>query len=314
MESVNETTRLLRKRQELREVSAELELQKRETSRQERMFLRREQELCRKDVELQESMLQFDKFLRDKFEKKLKYDKMARGEYQHAQNTRKLSEKLRLDRQEMERMRKSMSHLHSKLKHYAHFLAVFHEKYSDDFASANAVLRRHAHLQKARDDLAKRQQDLYTEGERARTEQLASIERCRDEAGNEATRLRNSIEAVRGEVVAEARTRLRLLRSDDAVTQELNEIVSGITDLTQRAEAATAVRHHAADVVLPPDFSIHRRFGALADLERPGLEPSVEDKARAHVGARYEKVWRDADVIARLVSTLQDLCDEYSKR
>jgi hypothetical protein len=63
MEHVSGATRLLEKRRQMFEVQEALDAQKEEFARREDAFRRREDALRRKDVELQESLIKFNKFL-----------------------------------------------------------------------------------------------------------------------------------------------------------------------------------------------------------------------------------------------------------
>jgi hypothetical protein len=60
---VSAATRLLEKRRQMFEVQEALNAQKEEFARREDAFRRREDGLRRKDLELQESLIKFNKFL-----------------------------------------------------------------------------------------------------------------------------------------------------------------------------------------------------------------------------------------------------------
>ena len=66
LEHVSPATRLLEKRRLMFEVQEALEAQKAEFNRKEEMFRRREEGLKKKDLELQESLIRFSKFLQEK--------------------------------------------------------------------------------------------------------------------------------------------------------------------------------------------------------------------------------------------------------
>ena len=63
LEHVSPATRLLEKRRQMFEVQEALEAQKQEFNRKEEVFKRREDGLKKKDLELQESLIRFSKFL-----------------------------------------------------------------------------------------------------------------------------------------------------------------------------------------------------------------------------------------------------------
>ena len=65
LEHVSPATRLLEKRRQMFEVQESLEQQKQEFFRKEEVFKRREEVLKKKDLELQESLIRFSKFLQE---------------------------------------------------------------------------------------------------------------------------------------------------------------------------------------------------------------------------------------------------------
>ena len=65
LEHVSPATRLLEKRRQMFEVQEALNSQKEEFSRREDAFRRREEGLRRRDLELQESLIKFNKFLQE---------------------------------------------------------------------------------------------------------------------------------------------------------------------------------------------------------------------------------------------------------
>ena len=65
LDHVSAATRLLEKRRQMFEVQEALSAQKEEFNRREDAFRRREDALKRKDLELQESLIKFNKFLQE---------------------------------------------------------------------------------------------------------------------------------------------------------------------------------------------------------------------------------------------------------
>lgn len=64
LDHVSPATRLLEKQRQMTDVQSELDLQKEEYMRREEAFKRREDQLRKKDLELQESLIRFNKFLK----------------------------------------------------------------------------------------------------------------------------------------------------------------------------------------------------------------------------------------------------------
>jgi chromosome segregation ATPase len=80
LDHVSPATRLLEKRRQMFEVQEALDAQKDEFSRREDAFKRREDALRRKDLELQESLIKFNKFLQENESKRNRAIKRAADE------------------------------------------------------------------------------------------------------------------------------------------------------------------------------------------------------------------------------------------
>ncbi|KAL3154438.1 Cilia- and flagella-associated protein 73 [Trebouxia sp. C0010 RCD-2024] len=80
LEHVSPATRLLEKRRQMFEVQEALEQQKIEFNRKEEVFKRREEGLKKKDLELQESLIRFSKFLQENDAKRMHALKKAMDE------------------------------------------------------------------------------------------------------------------------------------------------------------------------------------------------------------------------------------------
>ena len=77
LEHVSPATRLLEKRRQMFEVQENLETQKVEFNRKEEVLKRREEGLKKKDLELQESLIRFSKFLQENDSKRTRAEKKA---------------------------------------------------------------------------------------------------------------------------------------------------------------------------------------------------------------------------------------------
>ena len=80
LDHVSPATRLLEKRRQMFEVQEALDAQKEEFARREEAFRRREEGLRQKDLELQESLIKFNKFLQENESKRNRADKRASEE------------------------------------------------------------------------------------------------------------------------------------------------------------------------------------------------------------------------------------------
>ena len=80
LDHVSPATRLLEKRRQMFEVQEALDAQKEEFARREDAFRRREEALRKKDLELQESLIKFNKFLQENESKRNRAVKRAADE------------------------------------------------------------------------------------------------------------------------------------------------------------------------------------------------------------------------------------------
>ena len=80
LDHVSPATRLLEKRRQMFEVQEALDAQKEEFARREDAFRRREEGLRKKDLELQESLIKFNKFLQENESKRNRAIKRASDE------------------------------------------------------------------------------------------------------------------------------------------------------------------------------------------------------------------------------------------
>merc|ERR1711907_401959 len=75
LDHVSPATRLLEKRRQKIEVQEALEAQKADFARREEQFQRREQIIKKKDLELQENLIRFNKFLQENDTKRTRAEK-----------------------------------------------------------------------------------------------------------------------------------------------------------------------------------------------------------------------------------------------
>ena len=84
--AVNPITRLLEKRKQLLSVQQSLDVQKEEYGAKESQFRRREENLRKKDLELQEALLLFNRFLKDNESKRRRAEQRANEEIKKRQH------------------------------------------------------------------------------------------------------------------------------------------------------------------------------------------------------------------------------------
>ncbi|CAM9231790.1 unnamed protein product, partial [Ectocarpus fasciculatus] len=153
MDHVSPATRLLEKRRQMFEVQEALNSQNEEFSRREDAFRRREEGLRRKDLELQESLIKFNKFLQENESKKNRALKRAGDE--RKQRDLKETEIKRLEAQLKEKMAEEQSLKAEVLKNakYQEFLESVVIQMTKDFPEVSDVLNRFKTLKGVNKDL-----------------------------------------------------------------------------------------------------------------------------------------------------------------
>jgi hypothetical protein len=112
LENVSPVTRLMEKKQEMLVVQQSLEEQKLDYQRKEELFKRREESLRKKDLELQEALVLFNKFLRENEHKRKRADMRAHAEMiKRNDQVKKINEKneqLLLRQKELEKLKRQV--------------------------------------------------------------------------------------------------------------------------------------------------------------------------------------------------------------
>ena len=169
IEHVSPATRLLEKRRQMFEVQEALEVQKQEFNRREEVFQRREEGLRKKDLELQESLVKFSKFLQENDTKRTRAEKKASDEiklrHQKENEIDALVRELELLRAE----RTTTSEVVDKSMRYQKFLETVIEE-TDEYHEVPDLLMRHKTLEVTNADLGRSQRLGELNSERARQE------------------------------------------------------------------------------------------------------------------------------------------------
>ncbi len=245
LDHVNPSTRLLEKRRQMFEVQEALDAQKEEFARREEAFRRREEGLRKKDLELQESLIKFNKFLQENESKKCRAEKRAAEEAKQ----RKIKEG------EIERLKEqlaSMTDESAKLKEkveknimYQRYLEQVQDMVPEDYPEISDLLNRYKTLQDANADLKMRQSTHEDLNEKKRAEyvnytkeqtndilnfnnKIASLQKALETAESAAIRVQNEVDAE--------------IRSTSDRTLELGQILMAVENLLLRC---TSKRHGA---------------------------------------------------------------------
>jgi DNA repair exonuclease SbcCD ATPase subunit len=170
LEHVSPVTRLLEKRKQMLEVQKSLDAQKDEYQRKEELFKRREENLRKKDLELQEALVLFNKFLKENEHKRRRADHRANEEIK---KRHKWEKEIAVKKQNLEQLKikcRKLKQQHKKNEKYQFFLNKVLEQHGNHFDEIPSIINRHATLEEAFRDLIAKQKESTTKSETLRQE------------------------------------------------------------------------------------------------------------------------------------------------
>jgi hypothetical protein len=183
LEHVSPATRLLEKRRQMFEVQEVLEQQKAAFNRKEEIFKRQEDGLKKKDLDLQESLIKFSKFLQENDNKITRAEKKSREEialrHQKEQEIQNLQEKLDGLKVKCDEVNQTVE---ENIK-YQRYLELVVEA-DNDLPDIGELLNRHSTLVTTHADLKQQQTEHSEAMERVRTEMHAFVKERTDDILN----------------------------------------------------------------------------------------------------------------------------------
>ena len=245
LEHVAPATRLLEKRRQMFEVQESLEGQKREFQQKEEGFKRREETLKKKDLDLQESLIRFSKFLQENDSKRSRAEKKAADEI-----------KLRLQKEvEIEELAGTLVGLKTERVETSHVVErnLRYTKYlesvldiADEYHEIPDLLMRHATLEATNKDLRDADRDYLDMIERSRAELQTYTKEKVDEVlnlNNEIARLKKELETAEREVVYMAESRDTALQTASQKTLDHGHVCMATDNLFLRCSKRSNVNH-----------------------------------------------------------------------
>ncbi|KAL3663474.1 hypothetical protein V7S43_011362 [Phytophthora oleae] len=237
LDHVSPATRLLEKRRQMFEVQEALDAQKDEFARREDAFHRREEGLRKKDLELQESLIKFNKFLQENESKRNRAVKRASDEVK--QRMSKEQEVTRLQAQ-LTALQRESDALGAQVRHhlkYTRYLELVQEAVPEDYPEVSDLVNRYHTLRETNRDLSRNQITHEEESESKRLE-FAAFQK---ERANEILTFNNRIAALQRALEREELLGVRLQHETDATlrattqkTLALGQIFMAIGNLLQR--------------------------------------------------------------------------------
>ena len=258
---VSPATRLLEKRRQMFEVQEALNSQKEEFGRREDAFRRWEESLRRKDLELQESLIKFNKFLQENESKRNRALKRAAEE--RKQREQKEAEIRKLDAQLKQKISEEglLKQDLSKSIRYQEFMESVVQNMSKFFPEVKDILNRFKTLSECNVDLSKKAQLADDEAEDSRREFAV----FKKERANDILNRNNSI--AEKQVLLEQKGNSTMLLQGEIDREILNEskktmnvgqVLTSVENILERCEHSFRVRHNKPFVERSDDLTDKR--------------------------------------------------------
>lgn len=251
LDHVSPATLLLEKRRQMLEVQQALDAQKEEYARKEALFRRREQQLRKKDLELQENLCQFNKFLKDKSDKRQQYLKKA-------DNERKLKvarqKDIELKQKELTNLIDTCNKLEKEFKShekYEKYLETIKQKSYQDFPEIEYILKRYNLLNDARISLEHKEESSAKQLELLR-KQITDYTNEQNnkylDLNNEKQRLQRQFEFAVNESNQFETHLSKILNTNSNRNRELGQLINSVRNLYTRCKLYLKNIHHFQDL------------------------------------------------------------------
>lgn len=288
---VSPATRLLEKRRQMFEVQEALNSQKEEFARREDAFRRREEALRRKDIELQESLIKFNKFLQENESKKNRA--MKRSADEKKQREQKEQEIIKLERQLKEKLQeeqalKIKAERHMKYHDYLENVVTHMSKF---FPEISDVLNRHRTLKEVNLYLLdKNEREIETNENTQRD--FSSYRKVKE---NELLNCNNDIAVMQVKLEQRKNKSTELQSVLDRTTQEaarktlaLGQIISSVKNILNRCEESFRNRHN-----------------------KPKIDRASDKTDNMLLQEQFQRTMSKLDEIGLFMVDYRDIIDEY---
>mmetsp|Transcript_20045 Transcript_20045/g.36043 ORF Transcript_20045/g.36043 Transcript_20045/m.36043 type:complete len:298 (-) Transcript_20045:332-1225(-) len=245
LDHVSPATRLLEKRRQMFEVQEALEAQKQDFNKKELIYKRREEALKLRDLELQESLIRFSKFLQENDSKRARAEKKASEEIKLRQQKEKEIEQLT---EVLEQLRAEKEKVHEVLEknmRYQYFLESVLEV-ADEYQEVNDLLMRYATLSATNADLKEHQRKCGELAEKVRSELQVFVKQKTDEIlnlNNQLSRLKKELEQYEGDALVQEAKKDSSLQVASQKTLEYGQVVLSADNIFNRCRGRSSIEY-----------------------------------------------------------------------
>jgi hypothetical protein len=307
---VSPATRLLEKRRQMFEVQEALNSQKEEFARREDAFRRREEGLRRKDLELQESLIKFNKFLQENESKRNRALKRAAEEKKQRELKEKEIEKLELQLKSKLKEESSLKEEVEKNLKYQDYLENVVQNMSKFFPEIADILNRYNTLKDANCYLLEKHK--YDENINDNTQkEFLSFRKFKE---NQLLNESNEIAEMQLILEQKKSKSLRIQAEVEALTLEasektleLGQIISSVSNVLERCEESFRIRHNKPKMEKSYDL-----MNPGATSTNSGSGSSTFNNSSSQLHDQCMKTAMKLEEIAMFMNDYQEIVAEYA--
>lgn len=274
-------------------------------------FRLREENLRKNDLELQDSLIKFNKFLQENKTKQNRATKRFEQERELRKakeiEVQELRRKLALSRTKNENLRDLLL----RRRKYQAYLERVAEFASDDYEEISEILGRYRTLRGARDDLKRRQETAKSSAESVG----ASLNAYTKERTNEILGLNNRLSQLRKNIESYETSRIGVqnevnanVRSACAKTVELGEIFMAVSNLRQRCRSKFGKR-----IMHSANEETRKKKSKEGNADGRSSPENEEINAGVHLMEKGQDASRDLSVIQSYVRDFETIIRDCPK-
>ena len=245
LEHVSPATRLLENRRQMFEVQEALETQKNEFNRKEEVLKRREEGLKKKDLELQESLIRFSKFLQENDSKRARAEKKAIDEIKMRMQKEKDIEELHAALKQLQDEKGVASDIVEKNLQYQKFLETVLDL-SDDYQEVSDDLMRHVTPVATNGDLQTHARECTHMNEKTRMELQIYTKGKTDEIlnlNNKISQLKKLLESKEGDTLGQEMKKDYAVQAASQKTLQHGQVTMATDNLFLRCRERSNINH-----------------------------------------------------------------------
>lgn len=245
LEHVSPATRLLEKRRQMFEVQEALEQQKQEFFKKEEVFKRREEGLKKKDLDLQESLIRFSKFLQENDSKRTRAEKKAADEIKLRLAKEAEIVQLNATHAELKNEKRLTSEVVDKNMSYQKYLETVLDV-SDESHEIGDLLNRYTTLESTNNEMRQLMKTREQEQEQTRVDLQTYVKMKTDEIlnlNNTISHLKKDLESRERDAAIFVQEKDQALTTASAKTLENGQVYMAADNLFHRCITRSKVNH-----------------------------------------------------------------------